>query len=50
LAGETEENYARIHHNSRASCVDFNPESADCKVNNNIQLNELEPDHYDSSN
>jgi len=44
LAGKTEENYAKIHHNSWASGVDFNPGPADCKVNSNIQLDELKPD------
>jgi hypothetical protein len=29
--------------------VDFNPWPANCEVNNNIQLNELEPDPYDIS-
>jgi len=50
LTGETKENYAKIHHNSWASGVDVNPGPANCKVNHNFQLNELEPDPYDISN
>jgi hypothetical protein len=49
LAGETEENYAKIQHNSWASGIDFNPGPANCKINNNIELNELEPNPYDIS-
>jgi len=50
LTQETEENYAKIHHNSWISGADVNPGPANCKVNHNFQLNELEPDPYDISN